>query len=171
MQFFLSMKPMFFLRLEKQIASSAMSWYQVSVLGHSYLVRYAHFRPPVFLRLLEHYEGTMFRTTNRIEAIDPAFESRTDLIIPFENLQSNARRDIWAAFLEQVVHERQNISQSDLDELAKADLDGRQIKSMFKTGLKLAKFQNMPLGIKHLQEVIGLRRKALLAVRAGRAPL
>lgn len=43
---------------------------------------------PVFLGLLEYYQGIMFLTTNRAEEFDPAFLSRIHLIIDYHPLDA-----------------------------------------------------------------------------------
>jgi hypothetical protein len=48
----------------------------------------------IFLRLLEYFEGIMFLTTNRVENMDSAFESRIHLMLQYENLDKSARREI-----------------------------------------------------------------------------
>jgi SpoVK/Ycf46/Vps4 family AAA+-type ATPase len=53
----------------------------------------------VFLRLLEYYQGVMFLTTNRIDAFDPAFESRIHLTIQFSKLDFDARLHVWRTFV------------------------------------------------------------------------
>ncbi|KAK9788085.1 putative Ubiquitin-like protease family profile domain-containing protein [Seiridium cardinale] len=63
----------------------------------------------IFLRHLEHYQGVLFLTTNRIQTIDPAFQSRIDLIIPFEFLTPD----------------KFDLSEDDIEKLANMNLNGR----------------------------------------------
>lgn len=60
----------------------------------------------------------MFLTTNRIGAIDPAFKSRIDLILPYYDLDEPARRNVWANFVSRLALGKSEISESDFDELA-----------------------------------------------------
>lgn len=48
-----------------------------------------------FLRLLEYYNGVLIITTNRMHDMDEAFASRFSLILPFEDLSVDSRRQIW----------------------------------------------------------------------------
>lgn len=50
----------------------------------------------VFLRLLDYYSGFLFLTTNRLETLDPAFESRITLTIRYPELTREAREKIWS---------------------------------------------------------------------------
>jgi SpoVK/Ycf46/Vps4 family AAA+-type ATPase len=115
---------------------------------------------PVFLRLLEYYEGILFLTTNRMDAIDLAFESRIDVIIPYEGLKSAARKQVWKAFMEKLDSSECSIRPADLDVLAEVDVDGRRIKGLVKAGLRLARYKKTPLEISHLNDVIALRKRA-----------
>ncbi|KAM0811853.1 putative AAA+ ATPase domain-containing protein [Seiridium cardinale] len=63
----------------------------------------------IFLRHLEHYQGVLFLTTNRIQTIDLAFQSRIDLIIPFEFLTPD----------------KFDLSEDDIEKLANMNLNGR----------------------------------------------
>lgn len=92
----------------------------------------------VFLRRLEHYQGTLFLTTNRIQTIDPAFQSRIDLILPFDSLTPAARKDVWKNFIARTGGpDKFDIGEAELEELAAMDLNGREIKNLVKTALIL----------------------------------
>lgn len=53
----------------------------------------------IFLRPLEYYEGILFLTTNRIENIDAAFESRIHLTLQYNNLDKASRMHVWRTFV------------------------------------------------------------------------
>ncbi|KAK8097475.1 P-loop containing nucleoside triphosphate hydrolase protein [Apiospora sp. TS-2023a] len=92
----------------------------------------------IFLRKLEHYQGFLFLTTNRMESIDAAFQSRIDLMLPFDPLTPQARREVWRNFLEVNGGEgRFEVGADDLEELAGLELNGREIKNLIKTALVL----------------------------------
>ncbi|KAM0475960.1 hypothetical protein ACHAP7_007066 [Fusarium lateritium] len=114
----------------------------------------------IFLRLLEYYRGVMILTTNRFPAIDPAFESRIDITIVFKDLHPDSRAKIWHNFL---VREESDLAKDSegIAKLAKAHLNGRQIKSAVKTARILAVSENVPLGLDHLETVVTMRKKAL----------
>ncbi|KAI1822693.1 P-loop containing nucleoside triphosphate hydrolase protein [Xylaria intraflava] len=115
----------------------------------------------IFLRRLEYYRGLMFLTTNRSTAIDSAFRSRIDLILPYVDLDEANRRRIWANFIRKLRQEVASISDTDLDELAKAPLNGREIKNTIKTALVLAN-TDKPLRLKHLRVVLSIRKRVAL---------
>lgn len=117
--------------------------------------------PAVFLRLLEYYEGIMFLTTNRVEAIDPAFESRIDVAFNYEVLSEASRRQIWSNFIMRLPDEERDISTADLDTLGAIELNGRQIKSAVKTAQMLATRKRERLAVRHMTAVVELRAHLL----------
>lgn len=87
----------------------------------------------VFLRALEYYEGIFVLTTNRIDNIDPAFQSRIHVSMAYSDLDQAARKKVWENFLKQLPGGRHELSDADLEELSKVVLNGRQIKNVLKT--------------------------------------
>lgn len=110
----------------------------------------------IFLRMLEYYEGILFLTTNRVEQIDPAFESRIHLSLNYKELDSTSRRHIWRQFLGRSPNTTA-FSDEQLDQLAVPQLNGRQIKNTIKTASLLAWSQQKELGFQHIQVVLKLR--------------
>ncbi|KAH6642222.1 P-loop containing nucleoside triphosphate hydrolase protein [Boeremia exigua] len=111
----------------------------------------------VFLRLLEYYQGVMFLTTNRMEAHDPAFESRIHLTIQFPKLSFDSRLHIWKTFVRPKQSESKyasNIDDEELEHLAKLDLNGRQIKNVVKTARLLAASEKTSLEMDHIDAVL-----------------
>jgi hypothetical protein len=112
----------------------------------------------IFLRLLEYYEGILFLTTNRVDNIDAAFESRIHLSLQYEELDKPSRKHVWETFLAKAkgvgVFEEQ-----ELETLANVQLNGRQIKNVLKTAQLLACRQDVPLAFGHVQTVLKLRAK------------
>jgi len=118
----------------------------------------------VFLRLVEYYEGIMLLTTNRIKCIDPAFESRVDVAISYNNLSASARRQIWFNFIAKMEQDGAKIDKGGfgdaaLEKLAEHVLNGRQIKSLVKTGYLLARSKDQALNVGHLDAVLDLHSK------------
>ncbi|KAI8932052.1 hypothetical protein NX059_010941 [Plenodomus lindquistii] len=114
----------------------------------------------VFLRLLEYYQGVMFLTTNRMEAHDPAFESRIHLTIQFSKLDFDSRLHVWKTFVrgEQAESKYASIvDEEGLRQLADQDLNGRQIKNVVKTARLLAAAENQSLGLNHIEAVLRLK--------------
>ncbi|KAJ3577235.1 hypothetical protein NPX13_g3330 [Xylaria arbuscula] len=112
----------------------------------------------IFLRRLEYYKGLMFLTTNRITAIDSAFKSRIDLILPYLGLDQASRRRIWANFIGKLAPGVASISDDDLDKLAETPLNGREIKNSIKTALVLAD-RDRPLRLKHVEVVLNIHKR------------
>ncbi|MCJ1385816.1 hypothetical protein MMC17_008940 [Xylographa soralifera] len=115
----------------------------------------------IFLRLLEYYQGIMFLTTNRVEALDPAFESRIDVAFNYEELSVASRRQIWCNFVMRLPEEEREIDGNDFDTLANIPLNGRQIKSAVKTAQMLAARKREPLSVDHTISVLQLRAHLL----------
>jgi hypothetical protein len=110
----------------------------------------------IFLRLLEYYEGILFLTTNRVDNIDAAFESRIHLSLQYDDLDKPSRKHVWETFLAKAkgvgVFE-----ENELETLADVQLNGRQIKNVLKTAQLLACRQDIPLRFGHVQTVLTLR--------------
>ena len=114
----------------------------------------------IFLRRLEYYEGVMFLTTNRINAIDPAFRSRLDLILPYYNLGPEARRRVWKNFVQKLPAATAQFGEADFDELMKVEMNGREIKNSIKTALVLAA-RDAPFRMQHVRVVLGIRERVI----------
>jgi hypothetical protein len=84
----------------------------------------------IFLRLLEYFQGILFLTTNRVETFDEAFQSRIHIALKYTELSMKAKREIWKLFLQKVKEtgcEVSNFKDSHYDQLAKQQLNGRQV--------------------------------------------
>lgn len=89
----------------------------------------------IFLRQLEYYQGILLLTTNRQSSFDPAFKSRIHFSIDYPELDLDARRTIWGMFLRRTSESKEvvvDIGDDELVELAKLQLNGRQIKNAVK---------------------------------------
>lgn len=100
----------------------------------------------------------MFLTTNRMEAIDEAFKSRMDLILRYSPLDMSARRQVWKNFLGLLGPGNHEISETDLDELAESELNGREIKNLIKTAYVLPS-REQPVEMSHLRIVLNVRKR------------
>ncbi|CAH0034031.1 unnamed protein product [Clonostachys rhizophaga] len=115
----------------------------------------------VFLRMLEYYEGILFMTTNRVDTIDPAFESRIHLSLEYPNLTDASREQVWRAFFEPIdgqgdkAHE---LSDADIKELSKLDLNGRQIKNTIKMAKLLSWQREESLKMWHVKYVLKVQK-------------
>ena len=110
----------------------------------------------IFLRLLEYYEGILFLTTNRVDNIDAAFESRIHLSLEYEELDKEARRHVWRTFLGRS-SDVGEFTPDQLESLAAVELNGRQIKNVLKTAQLLASKQDRSLVFEHVDTVMRLR--------------
>ncbi|XXH01333.1 RasGAP protein [Hypoxylon texense] len=113
----------------------------------------------IFLRQLEYYQGLLFLTTNRIGAIDSAFRSRIDLIVPYSPLDVATRKKIWVNFIQRLPSEAVQLRDEDIDELAKNELNGREIKNLLKTALIVAA-RDKSLRMHHFELMLGVRKRA-----------
>ena len=111
-----------------------------------------------FLRTIEYYSGIMFMTTNRVTNIDDAFKSRIHLSLEYPELDERSRRQIWSNLLisSNLQHE---LSELDLDEFAKEELNGRQIKNVMKMAELLAAEKKEPLKRGFIDTIIGLEAR------------
>ena len=105
----------------------------------------------VMLRLLEYYKGILFLTTNRVESLDPAFQSRVTCALRYDTLTQESRKEIWINLMTRMDIKMDDIN---IDELAKVDINGRQIKNTLQLAVALAQHDNVPLSQSHLQTTV-----------------
>ena len=109
----------------------------------------------VMLRLLEYYSGILFLTTNRVESLDPAFQSRVQCALRYNELDVESRASIWRDVLRHVAGGKVE-SDIDIDELAKHELNGRQIKNCLQLALALSLHEGTKVGMRHLNETVAI---------------
>ncbi len=83
----------------------------------------------IFLEQIEKFNGVLIATTNLLETIDGAFSRRFDYKIEFEKPTQQQRVLLWQKLLPETAVYEENFS---IEELAKYDLSGGQIKLVFK---------------------------------------
>ena len=105
----------------------------------------------VMLRLLEYYSGLLFLTTNRVESLDPAFQSRVTCALRYEDLSANSRKEIWQNMMARL---KISIDGIDFDELAQHEINGRQIKNTLQLAMALSRHENKPLGQEQLRATL-----------------
>jgi len=112
----------------------------------------------IFLRLLEYFQGILFLTTNRVETFDSAFVSRIHLSLRFQDLTTKAKRTVWKLFIDRVRQQEGMevgaITETDLTDLARRDVNGRQIKNLVRAAQALAIHEEKPLSMLHIRRVI-----------------
>jgi hypothetical protein len=126
----------------------------------------------VFLRQLEYFEGILFLTTNRIDTIDPAFESRIHITMHLDALGPTGRQKIWQNFLDSfelqseeeqppsdvkkvLVRQGEKEKIDNLKSLAEKELNGRQIRNTFNVArafASTAKYDPGFLTLQHLED-------------------
>jgi AAA+ superfamily predicted ATPase len=111
----------------------------------------------VFLRHLEYFKGVMILTTNRVETMDLAFDSRVDIRLHYSALDSTARRKVWSNFVAKLPG-GSTIDDGDLDRLAELALNGRQIKSAMKTAHLLSSGKGGVTDFEHVRTVLRITR-------------
>jgi SpoVK/Ycf46/Vps4 family AAA+-type ATPase len=89
----------------------------------------------VMLRLVEYHRGILFLTTNRIESIDPAFQTRITLALRYESLDVEGRAQVWKNLL---LKSNQCLDFFDVKALSKTELNGREVKNALRLAMALA---------------------------------
>jgi SpoVK/Ycf46/Vps4 family AAA+-type ATPase len=114
----------------------------------------------IFLRTLEYYEGLLFLTTNRIDNIDAAFQSRIHISLAYPDLTVDSRRVIWENFLKAMGNDvEKGFTQEDLAELATVELNGRQIKNVLKSAALLAARKKDIVTRKYVDTVLAIEKR------------
>ncbi|KAF2141607.1 uncharacterized protein K452DRAFT_227923 [Aplosporella prunicola CBS 121167] len=117
----------------------------------------------VFLRMLEYYDGILILTSNRVGVFDEAFISRIQLALYYHNLTFAQRKQVWENFvrrldtLDEAVDTQAILANT--EELAKHEMNGRQIRNAITTARQLALFKKESMGIKHLDHSIKVSGK------------
>ena len=78
----------------------------------------------VSLRKLEYFRGILFLTSNRVQHIDDAIQSRLLVALHYGPLGLDTRKTIWASFLKKGAAK---YTPQDLDWLAQREVSGRQV--------------------------------------------
>lgn len=98
-------------------------------------------------------------TTNRKRTIDKAFDSRIHFKLHYANLDQTSRFAVWRNCLENIPCEvsRADISEGDIEQLARLELNGRQIKNAVSCAVSIAVEEKQMLtveGIKIILEMV-----------------
>lgn len=112
----------------------------------------------IFLRTLEYYEGILFMTTNRVNNIDAAFQSRIHVSLEYPDLTTESRVQIWRNFVA-AAKVKPEISEADVQELARLQLNGRQIKNILKTSQLLAARKKSVLKRSFIETVLAIEKR------------
>ncbi|KAJ7085580.1 hypothetical protein C8R44DRAFT_651160, partial [Mycena epipterygia] len=103
----------------------------------------------VFLRHVEYYRGILFLTTNRVQAFDEAFLSRIHVALHFAELYEALREQVWRASIGHA-----GVDDAQIAQLARRDVNGRQIKKAVRTAHSLALGRKEQVGLSHFLETL-----------------
>ncbi|KAI1077949.1 hypothetical protein F5B20DRAFT_248399 [Whalleya microplaca] len=116
----------------------------------------------IFLRQLEYFQGILFLTTNRVQTFDDAFQSRIHIALRYDDLDAKAKRAIFQIFVERARAvagiDLMPFGEDDYAELARHNLNGRQIKNTVGTAQALAVNKAEPLSMSHIREVLNVQQ-------------
>lgn len=110
----------------------------------------------VFLRVLEYYQGILFMTTNRVNTFDEALKSRIHVPLKYSDLPASSRKQIWANFLSEI-EGGTAVDEEDLEKLSQVELNSRQIKNVIRTAKSLSHYENKPLDLIMLVQVVEIQ--------------
>jgi ATPase family associated with various cellular activities (AAA) len=127
----------------------------------------------IFLRELEYFQGIIFLTTNLYSTIDTAFRSRVNIHLLFSPLPAASRLVLWRKFLSRLPPRTANgdvfesaldhLSESDMQQLALWELNGREIKNAIKTVRTWCLLKDYDMSLSRLES--GIRVTAPQAVK------
>jgi SpoVK/Ycf46/Vps4 family AAA+-type ATPase len=117
----------------------------------------------VMLRLLEYYHGVLFLTTNRVNALDPAFQSRVQCALRYDALDRDSRTKIWTDLLSRAGAG----PEIEPTLLAVHKLNGRQIKNVLQLALALARHEGTALQQKHLDATLEMTTAFVAEIAEG----
>jgi SpoVK/Ycf46/Vps4 family AAA+-type ATPase len=113
-----------------------------------------------FLRVLEHYDGIVVLTSSHLDGLDEALVSRIQVVLQCKDLDHSSRKKIWQNFVDKFEEDEGSANfeeiRSHLEDLAEKDLNGHQIRNVFKTAKELATFREERLDWGHLQQALSL---------------
>ncbi|KAI3395886.1 hypothetical protein diail_671 [Diaporthe ilicicola] len=113
----------------------------------------------IFLRQLEYFEGILILTTNRITDCDPAFASRIHISLSYPELDEKARETVWRNFLAKATGPQEDmvvdLTSRELRDLAKVELNGRQIKNAVGSARAIAKATHQNINYSGIEVVLG----------------
>ncbi|KAI1754807.1 hypothetical protein F4782DRAFT_552755 [Xylaria castorea] len=121
---------------------------------------------PVFLRVLEYYDGILILTSNRVGTFDKAFKSRIQLALHCRNLSKHRRTQIWGSFLSRL--QEINEDRIDFDDLkdsveglAKHKLNGREIRNIITTARQYVRWEWQQPNKQHIQLDYNMTREVI----------
>jgi hypothetical protein len=98
----------------------------------------------------------MFLTTNLWETIDPAMESRIQVHLKFPRLPVALRVKIWENFLANIPDELCKLEPSEISELGRWNLNGRDIKNALKMTASWCRESGRPISFTAFEDIIAI---------------
>ncbi|KAI1490995.1 P-loop containing nucleoside triphosphate hydrolase protein [Biscogniauxia mediterranea] len=113
-----------------------------------------------FLKELEYFGGIVFLTTNRVKSFDIAMKSRIHLSLGYHPPEAEVRERIWHHYLKAIPEGMSDVSaESAMSKLVVPKLNGREIANVINTARTMARFENTPLKLSHLEKVLKVHEK------------
>ncbi|KUJ16655.1 P-loop containing nucleoside triphosphate hydrolase protein [Mollisia scopiformis] len=112
----------------------------------------------VFLRKLEYYKGILILTTNLIDCIDEAFESRISYPVRFRELSRDDRLQIWSDFVKdmKMLPAYKETLMKEVYRWSEAEINGRQIRNVVLMAEHLAASDNTRLTPRHIDDLLNV---------------
>ncbi len=111
----------------------------------------------------------MFLTTNLLDNVDEAMQSRVHVHIVFQPLLAPSRLAIWTNFFKKLAAYGDSITDADIQDLAKWKLNGRQIKNAVQMASKWCSWVDKPLNVQNTENVIRLTCPKAVKTESGTA--
>jgi hypothetical protein len=108
--------------------------------------RYANIEVSYLLQRMEAYRGLAILTTNRRDALDPAFLRRLRFVVHFPFPDGAQRAEIWR----RAFPARTPLHDLDVDKLARLNVPGGNIRNIALHAAFLAADEDAPVGMAHL---------------------
>ncbi|KAK3381212.1 hypothetical protein B0H63DRAFT_396710 [Podospora didyma] len=109
-----------------------------------------------FVRHIEYFKGIVFLTTNLTGPIDAAVRSRAQIHLTFSSLAPPMRMRVWRNFVEDVSKQLSALSDADITELAKWEMNGREIKNTINLAVAWCQNNGLPLSLDAVEDLIAL---------------
>lgn len=112
------------------------------------------------LRAIEHYNGILILTSTGVGVFDEAITSRIRVMLHYEHLNQSSRKQIWQNFIDLFEEDKGRANFEEirvhLDDLAGKELNGHQIRNVFKTAKELAVFGHERLEWDHFVQALSM---------------
>ncbi|KAF2968106.1 hypothetical protein GQX73_g5410 [Xylaria multiplex] len=144
----------------KKILQYATIWQAVVLLDEADVFLEARTDNSYDRNALVASSGVVFLTTNRVSSFDKAMKSRIHLALGYTPPELDVRRQIWLRYLGAVPAKQSVIKAKEVvDQLAAAELNGREIANAVNTACTMARFEKQPLALKHLETVLEVQQR------------